>query len=121
MADETVQMTAKIPQPGSAYIDPAFEYSETLRALGNTKKILIPMTCNTVSVSLSFTGGAKGKVQACIDLLDNIRAGTETWVDWPDGEISTAMQATCNPPASIRAVMTDAGTAGTLKFSIVGQ
>ena len=65
-----------------------YEYEESLAAPGNGKAVLIPDGVEWWTTTMSFTGGAEGKVQLSTDSVDTIKTGTVTWVDswWGDAD-----------------------------------
>ena len=94
---------------------PAWEIEVNLSAAGNSDWYLIPDKVDNISVTVSFTGGATGKVQTCTDKVDVIKNGTPVPVDWPFGLVAITTQKACWPPSGIRAVQVGAGT---MKLSI---
>ena len=96
----------------------AFEYEQTLSGLSTGEAILIPSDISRLSVTLSFSGGAGGYVEATTDKVEKILTGTADYKQWPKGTVSTITQDSCFPPSGIRAVQT---AAGILKMSLRGQ
>lgn len=88
----------------------AFEYAETLTSVGNGESVLIPSDISNISVTVSFTGGASGYVQATTDMIGSVILGTAIWVTWEAGEVSVTTQDSAYPPTAIRAVQSGAGT-----------
>lgn len=96
----------------------AFEFSETRNSAGNGSAVLIPSDIKSLTVTVSFTGGATGYVEATTDRLSSVKNDTAIWVPWRAGTVSTTTQDKCCPPSAIRMVMI--GT-GTMLMSMRGQ
>lgn len=94
----------------------AFEDEINLNAPGESDWIIIPAIINVITVTVSFTGGASGKMQTTTDPNDNFSSAVS--VDWPFGEKSETFSATCKPVSGLRAVQV--GT-GTMKITIRTQ
>lgn len=66
-------------QPGP---ERKWEFSETLSSPGNGDAIFIPGDVVNIFLALNITNGS-GKVQISLDSVDNVKAGTAIWEDWP--------------------------------------
>jgi hypothetical protein len=62
-----------------------FELESNLAAADTGDIILVPSDINSVSVTVSFTGGASGYVEATTDTLERIKNGTAEYVVWNSG------------------------------------
>lgn len=97
---------------------PSFEGEITLIAPGVSDWILIPDKIQNVSITLSFTAGASGKVQTTTDEVWTVKTGVPIAVDWPFGEVGNNRTEICNPVSGIRAVQIETGT---MKVTLRGQ
>ncbi len=97
---------------------PSFEYEILLSAAGESDWVLIPDKIRSISVTLSFTGDASGKIQTTTDGVNTVKNGSPTECDWPFGEVNSISSQVCRPVTAMRAVMS--GT-GTLKVSMRAQ
>ena len=88
----------------------AFEIEINLDAPGFSEWVIIPEQIDIISVTVSFTGGATGKMQTTTDLVYTIKTGSPTAEDWPYGEISVSVTKTCKPCSGMRAAMSGSGT-----------
>jgi hypothetical protein len=121
MADTTVKMVAG-PGYGEGQQKVSWEYEETLSAVAVGKKVLIPHGVNNIAVTISFTGSALGKISTTTEKIDVVKAGTaDIWIDWPTGATGTNATASLDPCTAIRVECTNAGTAGTVKFTVRAQ
>lgn len=98
--------------------DRSFEKEIELSAPGNSNWINIPEKIFGISVTISFTGGASGKIQTSTDLIYTIQTGTPVPVDWPFGVVSETISKRCRPVSGMRAVQV---AAGTMKVTMRGQ
>ena len=96
----------------------AYEASETLTAAGNGTSFIIPDEVYRVAVTVSFTGGAQGLVQATTSTVASVKAATAVWVNWPSGTVSATTQNVCDPVTAVRSVQS---APGTMKIEIRGQ
>lgn len=88
----------------------AFEIEINLDAPGFSEWIIIPEQVVTIAVTVSFTSGGTGKVQATTDKVYEIKTGTPEGVDWPFGIVDDTFQAACIPPSAIRAEQVGSGS-----------
>ncbi len=86
-----------------------FQKKITIENPGESKWILIPDQINCVDVTLSFSGGASGKMQTTTDEIIDIKNDNAVPVDWPFGTVEETFQAGCLPVSGIRAVQEGAG------------
>lgn len=96
----------------------SWEYEINLNSPGESEWIIIPEKINTIDVTISFTGGATGKMQTSTDKVDIIENGSPVPIDWDFGIISDNRSEGCDPVAGIRAVQI---AAGTMRVSIRAQ
>jgi hypothetical protein len=96
----------------------SWEDEVNLSAPGSSDWIIIPEKVRGVSVTVSFTGGATGKMQATTDRVNTIETGTPVAVDWPFGIVSVTTQRRVKACSGLRAVQV--GT-GTMKVTFRGQ
>ena len=90
-------------------------YNADLAAAGNTSTVLIPARCTHLAVSVQASGGATARLQVTLDSQAEIAASTETYIDWPDGEVTSETDMALSPAITgLRMVQTGAG-ASTLK------
>lgn len=100
----------------------AWQAKTLLNKSENGDWCLIPDNVNSVQVTVSFTNGASGKVQATTDLVEDIKNENDIIpVDWIWGEVEETLQDTCKPPSALRAVMIQNGNSGTMKMTLRGQ
>ena len=85
--------------------DIGWEYERETVLPGNSDPVLIPTTVQTISVTVSFTSGASGKIQTTTDNISIVEAGSAIFVDWPDGEVSVTTQKSAYPVTAIKIVM----------------
>jgi hypothetical protein len=87
----------------------AFEAKDELAAPGNGESILIPDDVKTISVTVEPTG-ATAKVQTTTNSVAEVKAGTETWVDWDLGAVAVDTNDTADPVTAMRLVQIGAGS-----------
>ena len=86
-----------------------YKYGYSLASASNGDAILLVACNRDVAISIQATGGAK--LQATVDTAAEIAAGTEDWIDWPYGAITTEQGTTVSPAVTaVRMVQTAAGT-----------
>jgi len=105
------------PRDGGTLLN-AFEAEASLVGISISDYVLIPSEVNSISVTVSFTGGATGYVEATTDIIDKVVAETATWLIWNQGEVSVTTQDSAYPPSAIRAIQSGAGT---MKMSVRAQ
>ena len=67
----------------------AYECIDIVREVGPGKSILIPNDVKNVSVTISFSGGAQGKIQTSTDTISDIETGvSDVWIDAPFGIVT---------------------------------
>lgn len=88
----------------------AYEIEENLIAASNSDSILIPGGIQNIAVTISFTGGATGKVQTTTDKINTVKNGSPDWVDWDIGVVGATRQDVSVPVTAIRAVQVTPGT-----------
>lgn len=96
----------------------SWEDEINLDSPGESEWIIIPEKINIITVTISFSAGASGKVQISTDKIDTIENGIPIAVDWPFGVVSTNQSKSCRPVAGMRAVQV--GT-GTMKMTLRAQ
>jgi hypothetical protein len=100
----------------------AFQKKITLDIKGVTPWVLIPDQVVSVQVTVEFTGGASGNVEATTELIEEIKnENVMDGVQWDLGEVSTRSQDTASPPTAIRGVMTQQGVNGTMIITMRAQ
>lgn len=98
--------------------DRSWEFEVNLEAAGESEWIIIPEKIKIISVTVSFTGGASGKVQTTTDRVDVVVNGSPVPIDWPFGVIDVNVSKSCRPVSGMRAVQV--GT-GTMKLTVRAQ
>jgi hypothetical protein len=88
----------------------AFEATDSLAAVSNGVSILIPDDINNINVVVELAAGASAKVQYTNNTVSEVKAGTETWIDWGAGAIAITTDDVFYPCTAIRLVQTFAGT-----------
>lgn len=88
----------------------SFEQEVDLSGIGVSDWILIPRGVNIITVTLSVSGGGKGKVQASTDSVSVIKNGSPVAIDWDFGEVDANTQDAGFPSTAIRLSQTFAGT-----------
>jgi hypothetical protein len=88
----------------------AYGFTLDLEAVGFSKWVILPELSKTISVTISFSGGASGKVQHSTDQIKDIKNGNAIPIDWPWGEGSTNQSHSVRPVTALRLVQTSAGT-----------
>lgn len=86
-----------------------FEAKDELAAASNGVSILIPDDIRGISVTVEPTG-CTVKVQATTNSVAEVKAGTETWIDWDLGAVAIDTNDTCDPVTAIRMVQIGAGS-----------
>lgn len=94
--------------------DNKWEYSESKATAGNTKEVIIPMSCKTVLAGLHIVTGV-GKIQTSISNIDDIKDGNGIWTDWTSGSVSATTEDEIGSVNAIRAV----NTSGTIKLVLI--
>lgn len=97
------------PRDGGTRLE-AFEADIDLSAAGTSDYVLIPSDVNNVTVTVSFTGGAEGYIEATTDKIEKVLVGTAVWITWTQGQVSSDTQDSAYPPTALRAVQVGAGT-----------
>ena len=105
------------PSYGSARKN-AYEYSLSTVAEGASEVILIPRDIDVITVTVYPSAGASGTVLTSSCTVADIKAGTETWTDWPYGAVSSPKSGSCDAVTAIKLVQT--GT-GAVKLSVRAQ
>ena len=82
----------------------AWEVEINLDTSGNSDWVIIPEQISTISVTVSFEGGATGKIQTTTDLVYIIRTQIPTPIDWPFGEVNNNRIEVCDAISGLRAV-----------------
>ena len=90
--------------------DRSWESELNLSAPGNSEWVIIPEKIQKISVTVSFTGGATGKIQTTTAKVDTILNGSPVVIDWPFGTVSTNQSKVCMPVSGMRAVQIGSGT-----------
>jgi hypothetical protein len=89
--------------------DRSWEKEIILNTLGESKWIIIPEKIKVIDVTVSFSGGASGKMQTTTDLVDRIKNGSPVIIDWPFGIVNSNISKSCKPVSAMRAVQASAG------------
>ena len=89
--------------------DRSWEYEINMDTPGNSEWVIIPEKIRLISVTISFQGGASGKMQTSTDKVDTIKTGSPVSIDWPFGEVNTNQTKVCKPCSGIRAVQINTG------------
>lgn len=89
----------------------AFEYEETLVAIGNGKTILMPDDVSSVVVTATFSAGASGYIEATSDVVQKVKNEDPNlqWIIWDSGTVDITTQDYCIPPTALRMVQVGAG------------
>jgi len=90
--------------------DRAWEKKIELSSPGESEWIIIPEKVKFIPVTVSFTGGATGKMQTSTDLVYDIKTGSPVPIDWPYGLVAINQTKVCLPVAGMRAVQVGTGT-----------
>ena len=91
---------------GDGYV---YTYDYSLAAAENGEAIFIPPGARDVAVTVTASGGAKA--QATVDDSAAIAAASATYIDWPDGVVTTETSSILSPAVTaVRLVQTVAGT-----------
>lgn len=85
---------------------------------GESEWIIIPEQVDIISITVSFTGGATGKIQTTTERVYIVKTGSPLAEDWSYGVVSVSFTKTCKPCSAIRAVMIHSGT---MKITIISQ
>ena len=84
-------------------------YTESLAAAGNGNTLIIPSGLRHLAVTILASAGAK--LQITLDPTDVINVSGETYIDWPEGEVTTETDMTLSPAVrGLRLVQTQSGT-----------
>lgn len=86
----------------------AYSYYEALAAAGDTDTVIIPSDVQLITVTAESTATGV-TVYTTTSTIDMIVAGTETWVAWPSGSVTTATTDTSYPVTAIMATQVGAG------------
>jgi hypothetical protein len=97
----------------------SYEISVSLSAAGNSDWILVPPDIRRLSITLSVAGGGQGKVQATTDVVDTVKNGTPTAIDWDYGTVSANTQEVADPCTAVRLVQDSAS--GTTQLTLRGS
>jgi hypothetical protein len=89
--------------------DRSWEKQIILKAVSISDWIIIPEKIKIIDVTVSFTGGASGKIQTSTDLVDTVKNGSPVPIDWPFGTVSSDQSRSCKPVTAMRAVQEAAG------------
>lgn len=84
--------------------DRSWEAELNLDAPGNSEWVIIPEKISGISVTVSFTAGATGKMQTTTAKVDTILTGSPVAIDWPFGTVATNQSKVCRPCSGMRAV-----------------
>lgn len=90
--------------------DRSWEKEVVLDSAGSSVWVIIPEKTRLISVTVSFAGGAEGKVQTSTDLVDVVKNGFPVAVDWPFGYVSGNRTEVTKVVSAIRAVQRLSGT-----------
>ena len=90
--------------------DRSWEAEINLSAPGNSEWVIIPEKIQKISVTVSFTSGATGKIQTTTAKVNTILNGSPVVIDWPYGVVSTNQSRVCMPVSGMRAVQIGSGT-----------
>lgn len=96
------------PRDGGTRLE-AFEADIDLTEAGTSDFILIPSDVTNVTVTVSFTGEAKGYIEATTDTVAKVIADNAEWVIWAKGLVASSTQDSCYPPTALRAVQIGTG------------
>jgi len=82
----------------------AYEYEDTITGgAANGDTVIIPVNIKSIQATLIIAAGS-GKIQTTTSSVAKVIAGTETWVDWDLGVITSTDQDSCMPVTAIRQV-----------------
>lgn len=87
----------------------SFQKEIELTAIGISDWIIIPDQIQLISVTVSFSGGAAGKMQTTTNLVHIVKTGNPVPIDWDFGVISEARSERCKPVTAMRAEQTSPG------------
>lgn len=96
----------------------AYEEELNLSSESNSHWVMVPEDVSSISVTISFTGGGRGKVQTSTDLFRKVQSGSLEIVpvDWSLGVVEDTIQDQVVPVTALRLVQTSSG--GACKLSI---
>lgn len=89
--------------------DRSWEKEIILKSVSNSEWVIIPEKIKIIDVTVSFTGGASGKIQTSTDLVDTVKNGSPVAIDWPFGTVNTDQSKSCKPVTAMRAVQETSG------------
>jgi hypothetical protein len=88
----------------------SWEAEVSLTGVGGSDWIIVPDKVESVLVTVSFTGGAKGWVESTTDSLDTIKTGgVITPIVWKYGEVFVDTGTVLYPVRALRLFQTFAG------------
>ena len=87
----------------------AFEFEQSLESAGNGSWIVVSDGVQSVSVTV-LPVGCTVKVQTTTDLINTVKNGTPTPVDWDAGEVSSVSTDVFWPITALRLVQIGAGS-----------
>jgi hypothetical protein len=81
----------------------AFEYEETISSPGNGEWVEFPNGVNGAAVELEIATG-EGRVEATLDSLSEVQAGTANGIAWDFGNVTGTTQDWVVPVTALRGV-----------------
>lgn len=98
----------------------AYEVELNLISPGNSPWVLIPEDVASISVTISFSDGGRGKIQTTTDIIRRVKEDNGTIpVDWALGVVNDTIQDAVVPVTAIRVVQTS--STGTTKLTMRAQ
>lgn len=96
----------------------AFEKEINLTGVSVSNWIIIPDQIQKIDVTISFSGGATGKIQTSTDKVNVVKTGSPVLIDWPFGTVSENIARACKPVTAMRGVQE---TSGDMKLTMRTQ
>ena len=91
MATTEMTLTASLNDASPLKGEHAWEYREALTgSTAGSDSILIPYGVSKIGIQLVVSASGTAKVQRSVDLISNIQASTNSWIDWTEGDITSS-------------------------------
>ena len=85
------------------------EHERTVTGSGTSDPVIFGEKIYTIAVSLNFVSASTAKIQTTLDSSAEVVAGTATWDDWPDGDVSIRTIKAADAPTALRVVNSGPG------------
>lgn len=120
MAENWIEMQVVTVTPTGRDRKFAYEIQVDTTGIDTSKWILIPEDISSIAVTISFSSGGRGKVQATTDILSVVKANTNVVTkDWALGVVSRTTQDSVVPVTAIRLKQTS--ETGSSKLTVRAQ